>query len=303
MSEVSIMKMKKIGQFLKKYGFYVAVSIISIGALVAIFVLPGQEGNVKDEANPYAKNAKTDGVLQGDLPNNIIIDEEDELDNTDQVTQNEAVTNNDEVKASEKPGDKVTANEQDQSQVKTETFESTTASVTEEPFFADGDKFSWPVEGKVVVPYTDETTKHWFSESLNQTMRTFGICIAANENTEVKAVAKGTVVKIVDDSSSILEPGMPYVGQTMIIDHGNGYVSIYGFQGGSINQDLLGQVVNEGDVLGTIGTPKGAFINVGDNLYLQVKHNDKVVSPMEFLSNNTDTANLKTDSVDVGFAE
>lgn len=301
------MKIKKIGQFLKKYGFYVAVSIISIGALVAIFVLPGQEGNVKEEANPYAKNTRTDGMLEGDLPNNVIIDEEDELDQTDKVTQNEEPVNEDEVKAPEETTNNVatTTKEKDQekAEVKTETFESTTASVTEEPFFADGDTFSWPVEGKVVVPYTDETTKYWFSESLNQTMRTFGICIAANENTEVKAVAKGTVVKIVDDSSSILEPGMPYVGKTIVIDHGNGYLSVYGFQGGTVNEDLLGQIVNEGDVLGTIGTPKGAFISIGDNLYLQVKHNDKIVSPMNFFSDNVDTANAKADNVDVGFAE
>ncbi len=301
------MKIKKIGQFLKKYGFYVAVSIISIGALVAIFVLPGQEGNVKEEANPYAKNTRTDGMLEGDLPNNVIIDEEDELDQTDKVTQNEEPVNEDEVKAPEETTNNVAATtkekDQEKAEVKTETFESTTASVTEEPFFADGDTFSWPVEGKVVVPYTDETTKYWFSESLNQTMRTFGICIAANENTEVKAVAKGTVVKIVDDSSSILEQGMPYVGKTMVIDHGNGYVSVYGFQGGIVNEDLLGQIVNEGDILGTIGTPKGAFISIGDNLYLQVKHNDKIVSPMNFFSDNVDTANAKEDNVDVGFAE
>ena len=300
------MKIKKIGQFLKKYGFYVAVSIVSVGALVAIFVLPGKEGNIKNEANPYAKNEKTDGLLQNDLPSRVIIDEEDELDQTDKVTENNADTVKTETATAQKDNTsnnvKTTPKDEAKPEVKTETFESTTASVTEEPFFADGDTFSWPVQGKVVVPYTDESTKYWFSESLNQTMRTFGICISGDENTEVKAVAKGTVVEIVDDSSSILEAGMPYVGKAMVIDHGNGYVSVYGFQGGSINEELLGKVVNEGDVLGTIGTPKGAFISLGDNLYLQVKHNDKVVNPMEFLKQNEDTANVKTDSVDVGFA-
>ena len=291
------------GQFLKKYGFYVAVSIISVGALVAIFVLPGQEGNVNDEANPYAKKVETDGMLQNDIPNRVIIDEEDELDQTDNVTENEAdMKQNETVTVQEDVNGTTAQKDETKSEVKTETFDSTTASVTEEPFFADGDTFSWPLQGEVVVPYTDETTKHWFSESLNQTMRTFGICIAANENTEVQAVAKGTVVEIVDDSSSILGAGMPYVGKTMVVDHGNGYVSVYGFQGGSVNEDLLGKVVNEGDVLGTVGTPKGAFISEGDNLYLQVKHNDKVVNPMEFLKDNADVASTKTDSVDMGFA-
>ena len=221
------MKIKKMGQFLKKYGFYVAVSIISVGALVAIFVLPGQEGNVNDEANPYAKKVETDGMLQNDIPNRVIIDEEDELDQTDNVTENEAdMKQNETVTVQEDVNGTTAQKDETKSEVKTETFDSTTASVTEEPFFADGDTFSWPLQGEVVVPYTDETTKHWFSESLNQTMRTFGICIAANENTEVQAVAKGTVVEIVDDSSSILGAGMPYVGKTMVVDHGNGYVSV-----------------------------------------------------------------------------
>ena len=47
--------MKKIGSFLRKYGFYMATGVICIGALVAIFLMPNQEGNIKNEANPYAK--------------------------------------------------------------------------------------------------------------------------------------------------------------------------------------------------------------------------------------------------------
>ena len=186
-------------------------------------------------------------------------------------------------------------------EVTPDTFESTTASTSNEPFFAEGDTFIWPVDGKVVVPYTDESTTHWFSESLNQTMRTFGVCISASEGSEVKAVAKGTVTDIIDDSSTYLEAGMPYVGKLMVIDHGNGYVSLYGFQGGTVNSDLLGQVVQAGDVLGTIGSPKGAFISLGDNIYLQVMHNDKVVNPLNYLDLSNQA--VKEDSVDLGFAE
>lgn len=183
-------------------------------------------------------------------------------------------------------------------QVEPETFESTTVS-TEEPFFADGDTFAWPVEGKVVVPYTDESTKHWFSEALNQTMRTFGICISANEGTEVKAVAKGTVVAADEDSTKLVSENMPNVGSLMVIDHGNGYMSYYGFQNGTMNMDLVGQVVSAGDVLGTVGSPKGAFTSLGDNLYLQVVHNGEVVNPLNYLADQT----AKVDGVDLGFAE
>lgn len=326
--------MKKIGNLLKKYGFYIATAFVCVGALIAIFLMPNNQGNVKNEANPYAKNEYTDakdlaqGVEEGVL-------EEDDLDTTDEITTKatdgadenvatdtdesvvttpDTTSNISEEVTKEKANqvatedktvetDKIAATDETASQeaVEPETFESTTASTNSEPFFAEGDTFVWPVEGSVVVPYTDESTKHWFSESLNQTMRTFGICISAEEATEVKAVAKGTVTEIVDDSSSYLETGMPYVGKLMVIDHGNGYVSLYGFQRGEVNEQLVGQVVNAGDVLGSVGAPQGAFIGVGNNIYLQVMHNEEIVNPLNYL--DLGNQEVKADSVDLGFAK
>ena len=192
--------MKKIAILLKKYGFYLATSVICIGALLAIFLMPNNEGNVKNEANPYARNEQTDAnqlaQIADDLDN--IVDEDD-LDTTDEnveepqieeslESEDETATapeivepSNQEVanQASEKPEEKpaedtsnIAAEEKTAEQeVKTETFESTTVDTAKDPFFAEGDTFAWPVEGEIVVPYTDESTKHWFNEALNQTMR------------------------------------------------------------------------------------------------------------------------------------
>ena len=317
--------MKKLTNLLKKYRFYVATGAICIGAVAAIFLVPNKGGNVKSEANPYAQNQLTDANNLNELTNDAAI-EEDDLDMTEEgngvveeSVNDENVVNDSEAKVDEAVPNtslsNATNNESVQTkpeevstqdstlveeEIKPETFKSTTAT-SNEPFFAEGDTFKWPVEGDVVVPYTDESTKHWFSESLNQTMRTFGICISANEGAEVKAVAKGTVTKIVDDSSEYLEAGMPYVGKLMVVDHGNGYVSMYGFQGGQVNEELVGTVVNAGDVLGTIGSPKGAFIGLGDNIYLQVTHNDEVVNPLNYL--DLSNQQVKADGVDLGYAE
>lgn len=319
--------MKKFTDLLKKYRFYVATGAICIGAVAAIFLVPNKGGNVKSEANPYAQNQLTDANDLNELTNDAAI-EEDDLDMTEEGSgaveesiNDENAVNDSEAKANQAvPNTSLSdakSNEVDQEtkpeevsteestsvegeEIKPETFKSTTAT-SNEPFFAEGDTFEWPVEGDVVVPYTDESTKHWFSESLNQTMRTFGICISANEGAEVKAVAKGTVTKIVEDSSEYLEAGMPYVGKLMVVDHGNGYVSMYGFQGGQVNEELVGTVVNAGDVLGTIGSPKGAFIGLGDNIYLQVTHNDEVVNPLNYL--DLTNQQVKADGVDLGYAE
>lgn len=302
--------MKKITNFLKNYSFYLAIGVICVGALAAIFIMPNKNGNVKNEANPYAKNEITDATDLSELPKEgVIIVDEDDLDQTDEVSgttedeeaASEPVVNEENAEVGESAVTSEKNTDNTAAQVTPETFDSTTASITSEPFFAEGDTFAWPVDGSVVVPYTDESTKHWFSESLNQTMRTFGICISAEEGSEVKAVAKGTVTEIVDDSSTYLDSSMPYVGKLMIIDHGNGYVSLYGFQNGTVNEELVGQVVNTGDVLGTVGSPKGAFISLGDNVYLQVVHNDKVVNPLNYLDLNNQV--VKEDSIDIGFAQ
>ena len=320
--------MKKLTNLLKKYRFYFATGAICIGAVAAIFLVPNNSGNVKNEANPYAQNKLTDANDINELTDDAI--EEEDLDTTDEASEeieqginneasntefeldsnvvipdapsasNETETSSEATKPDAALTEDKASKQTEVAQIRPETFKSTTAT-SEEPFFAEGDTFEWPVEGDVVVPYTDESTKHWFSESLNQTMRTFGICIKADEGAEVKAVAKGTVTKIVEDSSEYLEAGMPYVGKLMVIDHGNGYVSVYGFQGGQVNEELVGTVVNAGDVLGTIGSPKGAFISLGDNIYLQVVHNDEVVNPLNYL--DLSNQQVKADGVDLGYAE
>ena len=354
------MKNKKIGQFIKKYSFYLAVSAISVVAIIAMFILPKGEGNVKDIPNSYADNKQADGSVNNNFESNVTAaedkkdktsqtedkreylekdsvvsevtqtsepektesksektkmdDDQDEmLEVTDSDLNQETDLDNDEQsltqnveEISESTQSIETQNVEEQitdvAEVETETFESTTVSVTDEPFFADGDKFNWPVEGEVVVPYTDNSTTHWFSESLNYTMRTFGVCISAPQDTDVIAVAKGRVLEVIEDSSNAFGTDTPYIGKAVVVDHGNGYKTIYGFQGGVVSDDLVGQVVNQGDVIGKVGLPKGAFVEVGSNIYLQVKHNDKIVNPIDYLSSDSEEEN-RVDSVDVGFSQ
>jgi murein DD-endopeptidase MepM/ murein hydrolase activator NlpD len=297
------MNIKKIGTFLKKYAFYIAVGVVSVGALAAIFLVPNRQGNVKEEPNPYAKNEEAVGRVVDNVTNDtddVVIEYADDLGDKTSDSSMQSQDTAEAEKSTEKNSAVKDTNENAiKDQVVAETFESTTASKTQEPFFAEGDTFSWPVVGEVVVPYTDESTSFWFSESLNQTMRTFGICIAAKEGEQVKAVADGKVIDIVDDSST-LKSDMPYVAKTVIIDHGNGYTTRYGFQNGAPDKDLLGKIVKAGDVLGTVGKPTGAFINEGNNIYLQAMHNDEVINPLNLLDYKQASASTETEGVDMG---
>jgi murein DD-endopeptidase MepM/ murein hydrolase activator NlpD len=130
-------------------------------------------------------------------------------------------------------------------------------------------------------------------------MRTFGICISAKEGEQVKAVADGKVIDIVDDSST-LKSDIPYVAKTVIIDHGNGYITRYGFQNGKPDKDLLGKIVKAGDILGIAGKPTGAFIKQGGNIYLQAMHNEEIIDPLKLLDYKQASANVETEAVDMG---
>ena len=289
--------MNKITQFLKKNVFYIAMSVVIVGALVAVLFLP-KEGNVPPDSN--IKNEQADGTVTDDYDNEVaVVDDEvpsESPTNEDNTAQEDAAVSSEETKnnevssqttqTSETPTPTATTDSKVEEEVSTETFESTTVDNLEEPFFAEGDTFNLPVEGKVIVPYRDDSTKYWFSESLNQTMRTYGICFAAKEGEAVKAVAQGTVLDIIPDSTTLDDSSLANVGdlgKVMIVDLGNGYKVAYGFQNGTPDESLKGKVVNAGDVLGTVGAPTGAFIEEGNNIYLQVTYNDKVVNPENFL--------------------
>lgn len=100
-------------------------------------------------------------------------------------------------------------------------------------------KLPWPVDGRLVARYGtprggDARTK-WD-----------GVLIGASVGTQVRAVHGGRVV---------FADWLRGAGLLVILDHGNGYLSLYGH-----NQSLLrdaGDIVKAGDPIATVGTSGG----------------------------------------------
>lgn len=276
------MNMEKTKAFLKKYGFYVAVGVISVGAITAVFLMPNMTGNVEELPNPYASNEAADGKVIDEIADSEIEHAFDPSILTDEMEE-EAVVAEEEVKeVALVPEVDVIITEN--GEVASNNFNSTTAEVPQEPFFVDGDTLVWPVSGQIVVPYKDETTSHWLSQGLNQTMRTFGVCISGEVGDSVKAAATGTVEAVITDSATIdTLTNVGNIGQVIVIDHGNGYKTLYGMQKGKANDELVGKLVKVGDEIGTVGAPSGPFVAEGANVYLQVLHNDEIVNPEDIL--------------------
>ncbi|WP_415899034.1 murein hydrolase activator EnvC family protein [Neptuniibacter sp. QD48_11] len=120
-------------------------------------------------------------------------------------------------------------------------------------------KLSWPLKGKVKQNYG----------TVRNNIRYDGIWIQASEAQPVKAVHHGRVV---------FSDWLRGYGLVLIIDHGSGYLSLYGY-----NQSLLletGDWVAAGDTIATAGQSGG---RTQTGLYFAVRYKGKPSNPKSWL--------------------
>lgn len=287
--------------FIKQYGFYLAVGVISIGAMTAVFMTGDKQGDTPVLNESPSTIVDTDSevdtgekdVLEGSMSHSEDIVEGEDLLEVDEVSDvvdtKEPDTQNPDT---QNPDTDVDLSEGQEEDMVSETFSSTTAEDVA-PYFASGDTLLWPVQGEIIVPYKDNQTNHWMSKALNQTMRTYGVCISAQADEMIKAPAKAKVVDIVSDATKY-KPTLLVgnVGEVIVLDLGNGYQVDLGIQGGKINKELLGQVVEAGQSLGTVGKGTGPFADLSYNVYLQVRKSDEVINPSTLLMYHEDVAGV-----------
>ncbi|WP_415904308.1 murein hydrolase activator EnvC family protein [Neptuniibacter sp. QD48_55] len=120
-------------------------------------------------------------------------------------------------------------------------------------------KLPWPLKGKVKQSYG----------TVRNNIRYDGIWIQASEAQPVKAVHHGRVV---------FSDWLRGYGLVLIIDHGSGYLSLYGY-----NQSLLletGDWVAAGDTIATAGQSGG---RTQTGLYFAVRYKGKPSNPKSWL--------------------
>ena len=97
-----------------------------------------------------------------------------------------------------------------------------------------------------------------------------GLFIHANRGTPVKAIANGHVV---------FADWMRGFGNLLILDHGDGYLSIYGYN--EALQRKQGETVKNGETIAAVGT------NGGDSesgLYFEIRHQGRPLDPLKWAS-------------------
>jgi len=97
-----------------------------------------------------------------------------------------------------------------------------------------------------------------------------GLFIRSPAGQEVRAVASGRVV---------FADWLRGFGNLLIIDHGKGYLTIYGNNESVLKQ--VGEPVRTGDAVATVGASGG---NMESGLYFEIRHEGKAFDPMPWVS-------------------
>lgn len=123
-------------------------------------------------------------------------------------------------------------------------------------------QIGWPVQGRIVQAYDAPLG--------DNRVRSQGVVIAANAGLPVTAVHSGRVV---------FANWLKGFGMLVIVDHGNGLLTLYGRNDALLVQD--GQSVGAGDAIALVGS-SGGFNQTG--LYFEVRQNGLPVNPVSWLA-------------------
>lgn len=132
---------------------------------------------------------------------------------------------------------------------------------TEEPFKGRKGKLPWPVSGRL---------SKYFGASRKANIRWDGWLLKAKEGSPVKAIHHGRV---------IFSDYLRGHGLLLILDHGDGYMSLYAH-----NQVLLketGEWVLPSEIIAKVGNTGGRDEHA---LYFEIRHNGKPTNPKRWLT-------------------
>lgn len=131
--------------------------------------------------------------------------------------------------------------------------------------------FIKPVEGEIIREFAKESLV--YSETLKEWVTHNGIDIKAEKTTIVKASEEGTVKSIKND---------PRYGITVVIEHTNGYVSIYS---NLLTAEFVkeGENVKQGQTIGTVGNTATFEIADESHLHFEILKDNEYLNPSEYI--------------------
>jgi murein hydrolase activator len=125
------------------------------------------------------------------------------------------------------------------------------------------------LRGRLRLPVRGELTNRFGSPRSDSGISWSGLFIRASEGQEVKAIAAGRLV---------FADWLRGFGNLAVIDHGNGYMSVYGNNEALLKQ--AGEMVQGGETVASVGNSGG---NPESGLYFELRHRGKAFDPMAWI--------------------
>ena len=133
----------------------------------------------------------------------------------------------------------------------------------------DGSPFD-QLKGKLTLPVKGEVTNRFGAPRPDSTVLWKGLFLRTSAGQAVKAIAAGRVV---------FADWLRGFGNLLIVDHGKGYMSLYGNNETLYKQ--VGDVLRGGDTVAAVGNSGG---NENSGLYFELRHESKPLDPMKWLA-------------------
>lgn len=132
----------------------------------------------------------------------------------------------------------------------------------------DGSPFN-KLKGRLALPVRGEIANQFGATRPDSTVQWKGIFLRTSAGQPVKAVAAGRVV---------FADWWRGFGNLLIVDHGMGYMSLYGNNETLYKQ--VGDMLRGGDVVAAVGNSGG---NEDSGLYFELRHESKPFDPMKWI--------------------
>ncbi|MBE6609530.1 MAG: M23 family metallopeptidase [Ruminococcaceae bacterium] len=134
--------------------------------------------------------------------------------------------------------------------------------------------YSLPCEGAVQKDYSEDVLV--FSQTMNDHRIHLGLDISGKLGDPVKAVAEGIIEKIFSD---------PFMGKTIVIDHGNGLHSYYMNLASAVPEEIKeGISVKNGTVIGAIGETAMTECADEPHLHFEIRLDGAKVNPRNYIT-------------------
>ena len=202
-----------------------------------------------------------------------VTDDVDEQSNEDISNQNNTQTNDiaTSPEISDNTSEIVSMNMANASEDETTTGDGDVNVANQETEEAKDPTFSMPVDGEIAKSYGKE--KLIYSDTLKEWTTHLGIDIKADKTSVVKASADGSVKSIKND---------PRYGLTVVVEHGNGFSSVYS---NLLTAEfvVVGETVKAGQTLGTVGNSATFEILDEAHLHFEILKDGNSVDPEMYI--------------------